>query len=373
MSTVARSRDEPLGFRLVDRGALPDSVLRAVIWARFALRLARRPRTARRRAALVQALADEGATRPVTEWVDAANAQHYEVPTALFELVLGPRLKYSSGYWPPGVTTVAAAEEAMLELTAARARLADGQDVLDLGCGWGSFTLWLAARHPRSRVLAVSNSATQRAYIEAQARTRGLDNVAVVTCDVADFVPDRTFDRVVSVEMFEHVANHRELLRRIATWLRPDGALFVHIFSHRDHAWRFDAGDPDDWVARYFFAGGVMPAHELLIREQRDLALQAVWRESGRHYARTLDAWLARMDAQEAQVRAVLGANYGADADAWWHRWRTFFLVSSTMCRFGRGREFGVSHYRFVPRAPGEGDGHSGPGAGGAGGVRKNA
>ena len=360
---MKRTSREPIGFRLVDSGLLPDRALRAVVWARVRIRSLRRPRAAATRAALVAELCEQNALGPVTAFVDEANAQHYEVPTRFFELVLGPRLKYSSGCWPPAVRDLAGAEDAMLAITAERLGLDEGQDVLDLGCGWGSFTLWAAPRFATSRFLAVSNSATQREFIEARAASLGLTNVEVQTIDVAQFEPPRRFHRVVSVEMFEHVVNHRELLRRISTWLRPDGALLVHVCSHVDSAWRFDPNDRNDWVARYFFAGGLLPSHDLLLHEQRDLRVERVWRLPGTHYARTLDAWLARMDEHEPEIRRLFAERYGSEADAWWNRWRTFFIVCSEMCSVRIGEEYGISHYRFV---------QSGPGEAGAGSVRRN-
>lgn len=328
---------------VVDRELLADPVLRAVIRRRVAARLRRARRgTVAERASARSALLDERATGPVTRHVREANDQHYEVPTDFYELLLGPNLKYSSGYWPDGVEDLAASESAMLELTASRAGLADGQRVLDLGCGWGAFTLWAAARFPDSEITAVSNSATQRTHIEKQAAERGLDNVEVVTADVADLTfPDRTFDRVVSVEMFEHVANHRELLARIAGWLDTDGRLFVHVFTHRDAWWVFDREAPQEWMARWFFTGGILPSDDLLLHEQRDLRVVGHWMLGGDHYQRTLEAWLARLDARRAEADRLLDPRSVA-------RWRVFLLASAEMFGFRKGTEFGVSHYLFA-------------------------
>jgi cyclopropane-fatty-acyl-phospholipid synthase len=328
---------------VVDREWLADPVLRTVIRRRVAARLRRAHRGpptewAARRAELLATRA----AGPVTRHADAANDQHYEVPTEFYELLLGPRLKYSSGYWPDGVEDLARAEEAMLALTATRAGLADGQRVLDLGCGWGALALWVAARYPGSEVTAVSNSATQRVHIEKQAADRGLDNLQVVTTDVADLAfPDGSFDRVVSVEMFEHVANHRALLARIAGWLAPGGWLFVHVFSHRDAWWEFDHQAPQDWMARWFFTGGILPSDDLLLHEQRDLAVIGHWVLGGDHYQRTLEAWLDRLDAHRGEADALLDPRAVA-------RWRVFLLASAEMFGFRRGTEFGVSHYLFA-------------------------
>jgi cyclopropane-fatty-acyl-phospholipid synthase len=345
--------------RLVDRG-LPDPVLRLAIRALLRRRLARERRggvegISERKRALVEQLSKSA----IALATDEANAQHYEVPTELFRLMLGPSLKYSSAYWPQGVTTLAAAEEAMLRLTADRAELADGQDVLELGCGWGSLTLWMAATYPASRITAVSNSRTQREHIEAEAARRGLGNVTVVTRDVNAFGTDDTaalvaggFDRVVSVEMFEHVRNHRELMARIASWLRPTGKLFVHHFAHREVAYPFDVGGTAggaDWMARNFFTDGLMPSHDLLLHVAGELRVDDHWAVSGRHYAATLEAWVERMDLHRDRLLALFAATYGAStATAWFHRWRVFNLACAELFGFRGGDEWHVTHVRFV-------------------------
>lgn len=352
----------PLAARLtdavIDRGVLADPLLRAAIRRMLRRRLAAltggdvEVRSQRKRE-LLRGLS----ASPLAIEVDQANEQHYEVPTELFELMLGPHLKYSSGFWPDGVRTLQQAEEAMLRLTCDRAELTDGQDVLELGCGWGSLTLWMAQRYPTSRITAVSNSASQRAYIEEQAVLRGLGNVRVLTCDVnalgvsayPDVVAAGRFDRVVSVEMFEHVRNHRLLTERIATWLRPGGKLFVHVFAHRSDPYPFDTGTSGDWMARHFFTGGLMPSDDLLLHAVRDLAVEDHWVLSGTHYARTLRAWLDRLDARRDRAVELLGEAYGPEAaTAWFHRWRVFDIACEELFAHGGGDEWHVSHYRFV-------------------------
>ena len=323
--------------RLVDSGRVPEPVLRAAIRAICGLRLRQEARRKAARAAFV----DELRAAPIAIATEAANAQHYEVPAAFFAAVLGPRLKYSSCYWPDGVDTLGEAEEEMLELTAARAGLADGQRVLDLGCGWGALTLWAAARFPRSRVIAVSSSRSQRAHIEAAARARGLGNVEVITGDVRAVELGGRFDRIVSVEMFEHMRNYRALLARIAGWLAPGGRLFVHVFAHRRWAYPFADDGASDWMAREFFTGGLMPSAGLLRQFQDDVRLEAQWHVDGTHYARTAEAWHANLVAKRAEVVAVLGDRRR------YERWRVFFLACAEMFGYRGGQEWQVSHYRF--------------------------
>jgi cyclopropane-fatty-acyl-phospholipid synthase len=287
--------------------------------------------------------------RPIASHTDAANAQHYEVPAAFFEAVLGPHLKYSSGLYPPGATHLAHAEAEALRETALHADLRDGQTVLELGCGWGSLSTWMAARYPNSTIVSVSNSASQRAYIEARAAELGLTNLTVVTADMNDFNIDRRFDRVVSVEMFEHMSNWRALLTRVRGWLKPDGLLFLHVFTHRDTPYRFETDDPADWIGQYFFSGGVMPSHDLA-RQFPDLfAVEGEWRWSGAHYARTARQWLANFDANRARIDPVLAEVYGKDAAVWRRRWRLFFLATAGLFGHRGGEEWGVSHYRMRP------------------------
>jgi len=325
---------------------LPDVMSRAAI--QFLVGDARRRLAATPDGASAD-FARDMAAHPIAEHTDAANAQHYELPAEFFEVVLGPNLKYSSGLYPPGASTLAEGELAALRETEVHADLKDGQTVLELGCGWGSLSLWMAARFPNSEITSVSNSASQRQYIEARAAELGLNNLTIVTADMNDFQTDRRFDRVVSVEMFEHMSNWRALLTRVNGWLKPDGLMFVHIFTHRNAPYRFDVNDRADWIAQYFFTGGVMPSHDLLAQFPDLFAVEQDWRWSGAHYARTAEQWLENFDANRARIDPVLKRVYGPDAAVWRRRWRLFFLATAGLFGHRGGEEWGVSHYRLRP------------------------
>lgn len=294
--------------------------------------------------------AREMARFAIAEHTALANAQHYELPPAFFARCLGPRRKYSCCLYDQGARSLAEAEEDALTQTATHADLFDGQKILELGCGWGSLTLFMAERFPRARIVAVSNAAAQRRHIEGELARKGLRNVTVVTADVNEFVPQvQGFDRVVSVEMFEHMSNWRPLLERIRGWLLPEGRLFLHVFSHRERCYRFDHEDPADWIAHHFFTGGIMPSHGL-IRQFPDLfAVERDWRWNGGNYQRTALEWLARLDAARAEVDTLLTQTYGAEATLWRRRWRLFFLATAGLFGHGGGEVWGVSHYLLRP------------------------
>jgi cyclopropane-fatty-acyl-phospholipid synthase len=337
---------------LLDGGVVPDPVIRAGIRRIVAARLREQEAggidgQSKRFAAVL----GWSRSAPIADSPEAANAQHYELPPAFFARVLGPRLKYSSAWWPATVSTLGDAEARMLALTSARADVADGQRILELGCGWGSLTLFLAERLPRARILALSNSNGQREYITARARSLGLSNVEVVTADINSFDTDLRFDRIVSVEMLEHVRNHAAVFTRIARWMRPDGRFFAHVFAHRRFAYPFEVRGASDWMARYFFTGGMMPSDDLFLHLQDDLAIDGHWRLDGRHYQRTAEAWLANMDRHRKAITPILAAAYGADEVTRWRaRWRVFFMACAEMFGYREGQEWIVSHYRFKRR-----------------------
>jgi cyclopropane-fatty-acyl-phospholipid synthase len=338
---------------LLARNLLPDAAIRLGIRNLLAKKL--REETRENAVAQAEALAafvEELKRSPIAIKTAAANEQHYEVPTEFFKLVLGPRMKYSSGYWPREDTTFAESEEAMLALSCERAELTDGLEILELGCGWGSLTLWMAEKYPAARITGVSNSSTQKLHIEAEAARRGLGNVRIVTADMNDFeAGDSAFDRVVSVEMFEHMKNYQRLMAKVARWLRPGGKLFVHIFTHREFAYHFEGRDPSDWITRYFFEGGTMPSDDLLLYFQEDLAIEKHWRVSGTHYQRTSEAWLEKMDANESAITPILEKTYGrANTAKWRAYWRVFFMSCAELWGFREGNEWLVSHYQFSKR-----------------------
>lgn len=329
---------------LLEKNLLPDRLIRIGIRRLLAQRI--REETARYdRTAYVADLK----ARALAEQTQAANEQHYEVPTPFYQYCLGRNLKYSACLYTTGAETLDQAEEAMLALYAERAQLADGQEILELGCGWGSLCLYNARRFPNARITAVSNSRTQKEFIDTEARKRGLRNLRVITCDINTFdITPAHFDRVVSVEMFEHLKNYELLFRNIARWLKPGGLLFTHIFTHSRLSYHFVARDASDWMSRYFFTGGQMPAHDLLPQFQDDLRLVQDWKLSGTHYQRTAEHWLQNMDRHKEEILPLFADTYGRDqAVKWWAYWRVFYMACAELWGYRKGEEWLVSHYLF--------------------------
>lgn len=324
---------------------VPDAVSRMVIGSL----VGRTDRDLARAPIDTAGFARDMASFPIAMHTDAANAQHYEVPAAFFAKVLGPRRKYSCCYYNSPADSLATAEEAALALTAEHAGLADGQMILELGCGWGSLSLWMADHYPQARIVSVSNSASQRAFIEEQARERGFANLTIVTADMNDFATQEQFDRVVSVEMFEHMANWRSLLERVRGWLKPDGRLFLHVFTHATGCYRFDVADTGDWIAQHFFTGGIMPSAALAHQFPDLFTVEQDWRWSGEHYRLTAEHWLENYDRNLPEIEPILRSVYGDDASLWRRRWRLFFLATSGLFGHAGGASWGVNHYRLKP------------------------
>ncbi|MGH8447470.1 MAG: SAM-dependent methyltransferase [Solimonas sp.] len=340
-----------------ERGWIPDPLARAGMRRLIGRRLVDEASAhGERRAARFSQFLAELRASPIAIETGAANAQHYEVPAEFFHRHLGPRLKYSCCLYPRGDETLAEAEEQMLALYAGRADLRDGQAMLDLGCGWGSLSLWLAERYPNARVVGLSNSHGQREFIEARARERGLRNLQIVTGNIVDFeMPAELlrygFDRVLSIEMFEHMKNYGLLFAKVARWIKPDGRLFVHVFAHKLLAYHFEVANRADWMSQHFFTGGTMPSEHLFAHFQDDLRLLDQWWVNGQHYERTSNHWLAGVDARRDELLPVLRQAYGDDAGLWLQRWRMFYMAVAELFGYAGGEEWGVAHYLFAPRA----------------------
>lgn len=341
------STDAPFSMKLVAAGLVPDAVVRWKIRSLLQLRLREEsegggPGVAARRRALV-AMLDAS---PIAVNTADANEQHYEVPPRFFELVLGKRLKYSSALFE-NTASLDEAEEKMLALYVERGKIAGGQRILDLGCGWGSLSLYLAERFPTARITGVSNSRDQRAFIEERAKERSLANLEIRTADMNDFEAGEEFDRIVSIEMLEHMRNYRKLFARIGSWLKPGGLFLVHVFTHAEFAYPFEIRDATDWMAKFFFTGGMMPSHDLLPSFADDLRCEKDWKVSGTHYAKTAEAWLRNHDRHREEIMSLFRGVYGPDAATRFAMWRVFFMACAELWNFREGQEWGVSHYLF--------------------------
>ena len=336
-----------------EQGLVPDTVIRHGIKRLIKKRLADI------RSHDCEALADQKADfiqsmgrSVIAPMASKANEQHYEVPTEFFLQVLGAQKKYSCCHWSDDTKDLDSAEIEALQMTCEHAGLRDGMQILELGCGWGSLTTWMARHYPNSRITAISNSASQGEHIAQRAQQLGLNNIVVNTCDMNDFVSRDSYDRIVSVEMFEHMRNYQALFGHISDWLKPDGRFFMHIFCHRDTPYAFEHKDETDWMSRHFFSGGMMPSDDLPLHFQHDLTCLRHWRWDGSHYEKTANAWLHNIDENKADLWPVLEETYGAaSAQQWWMRWRMFFMACAELFGYDNGQQWWVSHYLFEKKA----------------------
>jgi cyclopropane-fatty-acyl-phospholipid synthase len=347
---LAKAKPDHMWYdKLIEQNKVPDILLRQGIRKLLKQRLddENKGDVEAQQVHLMELIAQLKAS-PIAVNTADANQQHYEVPTQFYLYCLGKNLKYSSCYYNDGVTSLSKAEDDMLELTCLRAELADGQNVLELGCGWGSLSLYMSARFPKSTFKVVSNSRTQKEYIDEQANQRGIKNLTVITADMNTFKIDEQFDRVVSVEMFEHMRNYQLLMKKVASFLKPDGKLFIHIFTHKEYAYLFEVKDETDWMSKYFFTGGIMPSDDLLFYFNDDLTVEKHWHVNGTHYGKTAEAWLKNMDANKPAIMPLFEETYGKDqALKWWVYWRLFYMSCAELWNYNKGNEWIVSHYLF--------------------------
>ncbi|MGZ3777376.1 MAG: SAM-dependent methyltransferase, partial [Mucilaginibacter sp.] len=335
--------------KLIEQNKIPDFLLRSGIRKLLKQRLKDENKGGvEAQQAHLMSLIAQLKTSPIAVNTADANQQHYEVPTQFYQYCLGKNLKYSSGYWKEVVTDIDTSEDDMLALTCERAGLKDGQQVLELGCGWGSLSLYMAVKYPKSTFKVVSNSRTQKQFIDDQAKQRGITNLTVITADMNTFSIDEQFDRIVSVEMFEHMRNYQLLMQKVASFLKPDGKVFIHIFTHKEYAYLFEVKDETDWMSKYFFTGGIMPSDDLLFYFSDHLTVEKHWHVSGTHYAKTSEAWLKNMDEHKAEIMPLFEETYGKKhAIKWWVYWRIFYMACAELWNYNQGNEWIVSHYLF--------------------------
>jgi cyclopropane-fatty-acyl-phospholipid synthase len=339
-------------LKLAEKGLLPDRLIRVGI-----------DRLIEDRLIEISAFSSEASIAKLTNLIsimktsdiasvpELVNTQHYEVPAEFFHYCLGTHRKYSSCFWLPDTQNLDEAEELALSQTCDHADLHDGQHILELGCGWGSLSLYMAAKFPNARITGVSNSNSQREYIMAAAKTRGISNLNIITADMNHFAAPQTYDRIVSVEMFEHMRNYHVLYGKVASWLKPQGKFFKHIFVHRNTPYLFEVQNDDDWMSQHFFRGGMMPSDDLPLHFQDDLRVIQRWRWDGTHYEKTANAWLKNMDTNAAHITPILAASYGEqNVEMWRNRWRIFYMACAELFGYNNGQEWWVTHYLFEKR-----------------------
>jgi cyclopropane-fatty-acyl-phospholipid synthase len=334
-------------INFIERGWIPDPLIRIGIRQLLRKRLSEEKINFNKKNN-INSFADNLCSRPIAVDTSKANDQHYELPPSFFNLVLGNYNKYSSCYWGDGAVSLDEAEESSLRITCERAELSDDLDVLELGCGWGSLSLWMAEKYPNSRITSISNSNQQREFINRAAKFKNLNNLEVLTCDMNSFYPKTTFDRVLSVEMFEHMQNYEKLMENISFWLKPKGKLFVHIFCNQKFAYFFSTEGSDNWMGRFFFTGGLMPSEDLLLKFQKNLSLIKQWRWNGRHYMKTSNAWLNNLDREKINILPILEQVYGRKhMNTWFQRWRIFFMSCAELFAYNSGNQWFIAHYLF--------------------------
>jgi cyclopropane-fatty-acyl-phospholipid synthase len=335
---------------ILEKNQVPDFLIRSRIRQLLEVRLNDETKaTQEQQQAHLMHLIEELKLSPIAINTAAANEQHYEVPTPFFQMVMGQHMKYSSCYWNESTKSLSDAEELALTKTCEHAELQNGMEILELGCGWGSLTMFMAAKYPEAKITGVSNSATQKQYIDATCVKRGLNNVTIITADMNNFILEKQFDRVVSVEMFEHMRNYKLLMKKISSMLKADGKLFVHIFTHKEFSYYFEVADDNDWMSKYFFTGGIMPSDDLLLYFNDDLKISRHWHWDGTHYQKTAECWLQNMDAHKGQIMPILAHTYGEqNATKWWVYWRIFFMACAELWGYRNGKEWFVSHYLFT-------------------------
>ena len=334
-------------LNIVEAGWVPDVLTRLGIRNLLQKRLANAQAFPDRKASLIQKMSQG----PLAVASATANQQHYELPANFFKLMLGESMKYSCALYSDGVSTLEEAETAMLNLTINRAGITDGMQILELGCGWGSLTLAMAKKFRKSQILAISNSRDQKLFIDEKAKQNGITNITIMTEDMNNLVISEKFDRIVSVEMFEHMRNYRELFSRIASWLAPEGRLFFHVFCHRNTPYFFSDDSDADWMARHFFTGGVMPSADLPMRIESSLQLDQLWRVNGTNYSHTCRDWLRNLDNNQEKALDILErSDNPTPANIQFNRWRMFVMACQEMFGFRQGQEWFVSHYLFKPK-----------------------